>query len=158
MQYQLRNPNEPDSVIIHSHLLIASSEYSFIHFANNRGIYAPTEKAVSKACMLCSKEPEFPTSMFFGLCLGLAFWGGCEHFIGVRQSRTLLAVWGTKSLHQWLQFVLLQLEVQLDTVTQVQEVFFSSCINLKVFKVFLVAVTFMTDSVFDHQCPDGCWE
>lgn len=105
--------------VIHSHMLIAASEHCFIHFVKNRGIHVPTEKAVSKVFMFYSEEPEFPTSMLFGLCLGLAFWSGREHFIGVRQSRTLLAVQGTKSLHQGLQLVLLQLEVQFDTVTQV---------------------------------------
>ena len=95
--------NELDSVVIHSHMLIAPSEYAFIHFANNRDINVPNEKkAVSKAFMFYSKEPEFPTSMLFGLCLGLAFRCGCEHFVGVRQSRALLGVQGEKSLHQGL--------------------------------------------------------
>lgn len=102
MQSQLRAPNELVSVVFHSHMLIAPSEYSSIHFENHRGINVPNEKAVSKAFMIYSEEPEFPTSMLFGLCLGLAFWGGCEHFIGVRQSRALLAVQGAKSLHQGL--------------------------------------------------------
>lgn len=92
---------------------IAASEHS-IHFAKIRVIDGPAQKAVSKAFILHSKEPEFPTGMLFGLCLGLAFRGGCEHFIGVRQSRTLLAVQRTKSLHQGQQLVLLQLEVQFD--------------------------------------------
>lgn len=100
MQSQLRSPNELVSVVIHSHMLIAPSEYSYIHFENNGGINVPNEKAVSKDFMFYSKEPEFPTSMLFGLCLGLAFRGGCEHFIGVRQSRALLAIQGAKSLHQ----------------------------------------------------------
>lgn len=98
VQSQLRTPNEPDSVICYA--FSYASEHSFIHFAKNRGIHVPTEKAVSKVFMFYSEEPEFPTSMLFGLCLGLAFWSGREHFIGVRQSGTLLAVQGTKSLHQ----------------------------------------------------------
>ncbi len=112
-------PNEPHSVMVRSHRLKAPFEYSLIHSAINRGINVPNEKAASKAFMLYSEEPEFPTSMFFSLCLGLAFRGGCEHFIGVRQSGALLAVQGAKSLHQGLQLVLLLLEVQLNTVTQV---------------------------------------
>lgn len=62
----------------------------------------PNKKAVSKAFMFYSKKPEFPTSMLFGLCLGLAFRGGREDFVGVRQSRALLAIHGAKSLHQGL--------------------------------------------------------
>lgn len=95
------NSNELVSVIIHSHGLITPSEYPFIHFENKRGINMP-KKAVSKAFVFYSKEPEFPTSMLFGLCLCLAFWGGCEHFIGVRQGRALFVVQGEKSLHQGL--------------------------------------------------------
>lgn len=66
--------------------------------------------------MFYSEKPEFPASVLFGLCLGLALWGGGEHLVGVRQSRTLPAVQGAQSLHQGLQLVLLQLEVQLHTV------------------------------------------
>ena len=46
-----------------------------------------------------SKEPTFPASMSFGLCLGLAFRGGSEHFIGIRQSGALWAVQRAQSLH-----------------------------------------------------------
>lgn len=62
--------------------------------------------------MFYSKEPEFPASVLFGLCLGLALGSGREHFVGVRQSGTLPAVQGAESLHQGLQLVLLELEVQ----------------------------------------------
>lgn len=56
--------------------------------------------------------------MLFGLSLGLAFGGGCEHLIGIRQSRALSAVQWAKSLHEGLELVLLQLEIQLDTEGQ----------------------------------------
>lgn len=97
-----RTPNEMVPVVILSHGLISSSKYSIIHFQNNRGNNVPNKKAVSRAFMFYSKEPKFPSSMLFGLCLGLAFWGGCEDLIGVRQSRTMLAVQGAQSLHQGL--------------------------------------------------------
>lgn len=68
--------------------------------------------------MFYLEEPEFPASMLFGLCLGLALRRGCEDLVGVRQSGALLAVHGAESLHQGLQLVLLLLKVQLDTITQ----------------------------------------
>lgn len=73
-------------------ILEATSEYFFIHFIKKKGVNRPTPAAASKALRERSEEPEFPASVLFGLCLGLALWGGCEHFIGVRQSWTLLAV------------------------------------------------------------------
>lgn len=68
-------------------------------------------QAVSEALTSNSEEPEFPAGMLFGFCLGLAFWGGCEYFIGVMKGRTWLAVQRTESLHQGLELVLLQLEI-----------------------------------------------
>lgn len=106
----------------HSHVLITPSEYSFSNFENNRGINVPKKMVVSKGFRFYLEEPQFPSSMLFGFCLRLAFRSRCENFIGVRQSRALLAVQGTKSLHQRLQLVLLQLKVQLDTVTQAYQV------------------------------------
>lgn len=102
MQSQLSTPNELVSVVIHPHVLITLSEYSLIRSEGNRGIDLPSEKAISKAFVFQSEEPEFPTSMLFGLCLGFAFGGGCEYFIGVRESGTLLAVQRAKSLYQGL--------------------------------------------------------
>lgn len=111
----------------------------------------PMKKAIFKAFMFYSEEPEFPASMLFGLCLGLALWGRREDFIGVRQSGALLAVQWAESLHQRLQLVLLQLKVQLNTVTQKRAEFTFSTdrknrnINLAVVKVFhWAAITFMT--------------
>ena len=78
----------------------------------------PIKRPFPEAFMLDSKEPEFPASVLFGLCLGLAFRGGSEHFVGVRQGRALGAVQGAQPPHQGVQLVLLQLEVQLHTETQ----------------------------------------
>lgn len=49
VQSQLRTSNELVSAVIHSHMLIAPSEYSLLHCENNRGINVPNEKAVPKA-------------------------------------------------------------------------------------------------------------
>jgi len=106
---------------MHPHVVIIPSEYSLIPLENNRGVNVPNKKAVSKTFMYYSKEPKFPTRMLFGLCLGLALGGGCEHFIGVRQSGALLAIQRVKSLNQGLYFILLQLKVQLHTVTQAKQ-------------------------------------
>lgn len=73
-------------------ILEAASEHSFLHSIKNMGVNRPTAEAASGAFRVHSEEPEFPASVLFGLWLGLAFWGGCEHFVGVRQSWTLLAV------------------------------------------------------------------
>lgn len=62
----------------------------------------PNKKGYLEKPLCGSEEPEFPASMLFGLCLGFAFGGGCEDFVGVRQSRTLLAVQGAESFHQGL--------------------------------------------------------
>lgn len=68
-----------------------------------------------------SEEPEFPASVFFGVSFGLAFRGGREGLLGVRQGGEVGVVRGAKSLHQRLQFVLLQLEIQLHTTSKQKE-------------------------------------
>lgn len=60
-----------------------------------------------------SQEPKFPASMLLGVSFGLALWGGGEGLLGVRQGREVGILRRAKSLHQWLQLVLLQFEVQL---------------------------------------------
>lgn len=63
-----------------------------------------------------SEKPESPTRVLLGLVFGLAFrGGGIGRVLGVRQSREVGLLGGTQALHQWLQLVLLQLEVQLHT-------------------------------------------
>lgn len=68
-----------------------------------------------------SKEPEFPASVLLGVSFGLAFWGGGEGLLGVRQGGEVAVLCGTEPLHQWLQLVLLLLEVQLHTTTENQK-------------------------------------
>lgn len=63
-----------------------------------------------------SEEPESPARVFLGLVFGLAFGGGrIGRVLGVRQRREVGLLGGTQALHQRLQLVLLQLEVQLHT-------------------------------------------
>lgn len=58
--------------------------------------------------------------MLLGLGFGLALGGGREGLLGVRQLGQVEAVGGAKPLHQWLQLVLLLLEVQLHTAADRQ--------------------------------------
>lgn len=53
--------------------------------------------------------------MLLGLSFGLAFWGGGEGLLGVRQRGKVAVLCGAQPLHQRLQLVLLLLEVQLYT-------------------------------------------
>ena len=53
--------------------------------------------------------------MLLGVSFGLAFWGGGEGLLGVRQRGKVAVLRWAKPLHQWLQLVLLKLEVQLHT-------------------------------------------
>lgn len=62
-----------------------------------------------------SQEPQFPASVLLGFSFGLAFWGGSEGLLGVRQLGEVNALRGAQPLHQRLQLVLLLLEVQLHT-------------------------------------------
>lgn len=53
--------------------------------------------------------------MFLGVSFGLAFRGGGEGLLGVRQRGKVAILSWAKPLHQRLQLVLLKLEVQLHT-------------------------------------------
>lgn len=51
---------------------------------------------------MCSQEPKFPASVLLGVSFGLAFWGGGEGLLGVRQGGEVNVVCRAKPLHQWL--------------------------------------------------------
>lgn len=67
-----------------------------------------------------SQEPKFPASVLLGVSFGLAFWGGGEGLLGVRQLGEEAVLRRAQPLHQRLQLVLLLLEVQLHTATKKQ--------------------------------------
>lgn len=67
------------------------------------------------------QEPKFPASVLLGVSFGLAFWGGCEGLLGVRQGGEVGVIRRAKPLHQRLQLVLLLLEVQLHTAAKETE-------------------------------------
>lgn len=58
-----------------------------------------------------SQKPKFPASVLLGVRFGLAFWGGGEGLLGIRQGSEVGVVRRAQPLHQWLQLVLLLLEV-----------------------------------------------
>lgn len=58
--------------------------------------------------------------MLLGVSFGLAFRGGGEGLLGVRQGGEMDVLRRAKPLHQWLQLVLLLLEVQLHTTSKKQ--------------------------------------
>lgn len=64
------------------------------------------------------QKPESPAGVLLGFGFGLAFGGGCEGLLGVRQGGEVGVVRGAKPLHERLQFVLLLLEVQLHTAAE----------------------------------------
>lgn len=64
---------------------------------------------------LKSEKPESPACMLLGFSLGLALGGGSVHFMRIRQRRVGRVYCWTQSFHQWLEFILLQLKVQLHT-------------------------------------------
>lgn len=64
---------------------------------------------------MLSQEPKFPARMLLGVSFGLAFRGGGEGLLGVRQLGKVAVLCRAQSLHQRLQLVLLLLEVQLHT-------------------------------------------
>lgn len=64
---------------------------------------------------LSSQEPKFPASVFLGVSFGLAFRGGGEGLLGVRQRGEVGVLCGAKPLHQGLELVFLLLEIQLNT-------------------------------------------
>lgn len=51
---------------------------------------------------LSSQEPKFPASVFLGVSFGLAFWGGGEGLLRVRQGGKVGVLCWEKPLHQWL--------------------------------------------------------
>lgn len=66
------------------------------------------------------QEPKFPASVLLGVSFGLAFRGGGEGLLGVRQRGEVAVRRREKPHHQWLQLVLLLLEVQLHTAAKTQ--------------------------------------
>lgn len=68
--------------------------------------------------MSFSQEPKFPASVLLGVSFGLAFRGGGEGLLGVRQRGEVAVLRRAKPLHQRLQLVLLLLEVQLHTAAK----------------------------------------
>lgn len=58
--------------------------------------------------------------MLLGVSFGLAFWGGGEGLLGVRQGSEVDLIRGAEPFHQRLQLVLLLLEVQLHTTSKKQ--------------------------------------
>ncbi len=64
---------------------------------------------------MSSQEPKFPASVLLGVSFGLAFRGGGEGLLGVRQGGEVAVLRRAKPFHQRLQLVLLLLEVQLHT-------------------------------------------
>lgn len=64
------------------------------------------------------QEPEFPARVLLGVPFGLAFGGGGEGLLWVRQRGEVTVLCGAEPLHQWLQLVLLLLEVQLDAASK----------------------------------------
>lgn len=83
---------------------------------------------VRRRRVLCfSQEPKFPASVLLGVCFGLAFRGGGEGFLGVRQGGEVAVLRRAKPLHQRLQLVLLLLEVQLHTAAKKKHTISSNC-------------------------------
>lgn len=64
------------------------------------------------------QEPEFPARVLLGVPFGLAFGGGGEGLLWVRQWGEGTVLRGAQPLHQGLQLVLLLLEVQLHTASK----------------------------------------
>lgn len=65
-----------------------------------------------------SQKPEFPARVFLGLRFGLAFGRGADGLLRIRQRGERGLLGGTQSLHQRLELIFLQFEVQLHAAAQ----------------------------------------
>lgn len=74
--------------------------------------------AVEEESPFFLQEPEFPARVLLGVPFGLAFGGGGEGLLWVRQRGEVSVLCRAQPLHQWLQLVLLLLEVQLDAASK----------------------------------------